>query len=118
MIAMGDDCIFCKIANKEISSDLVFENDELVAFNDLDPKAPIHILFIPKRHIPTVNDLSEDDTIIVARIFKAIKEVAFQKGIAEDGYRVIANCNKHAGQEVFHLHFHLLGGRPFGWPPG
>ena len=118
MRAMNSECIFCKIANKEIPSDIVFENEDVVGFNDLNPKAPVHILFIPKKHISTLNDLSDNDGQVIGRIFSSIKDVACNKGISEDGYRVVANCNKNAGQEVFHIHFHLLGGRSFTWPPG
>lgn len=115
---MGNDCIFCKIAGKSIKAGVVYEDDEVMAFKDLNPKAEIHLLFIPKKHIPTVNDIREEDAALVGRIFLRIKEIAKEQGISDAGYRIVANCNKDAGQEVFHLHFHLLGGRKFSWPPG
>ena len=115
---MEDDCLFCKIANKEISSDVVYEDDDIIAFNDIDPQAPVHIIFIPKKHIETLNDISISDSDLVGRIILAIKKIAFKKGISEDGYRIVANCNSNGGQEVFHVHFHLLGGRRCLWPPG
>ena len=115
---MNTECIFCKIAGKEIPTEIVFENEDVVAFNDLNPKAPVHVLFIPKKHVATLNDLSDDDSDMVGKIFSAIKDVAAKKGISVGGYRVVANCNKDAGQEVFHIHFHLLGGRALTWPPG
>ncbi len=111
-------CIFCKIAAGEIESDTVLETDELVAFRDLNPQAPTHVLLIPRRHIATINDLTESDTEVVGKLFLAAKQIAAQEGFAEPGYRVVMNCNAGAGQTVFHLHLHLLGGRRFGWPPG
>ncbi|MGB2629679.1 MAG: histidine triad nucleotide-binding protein [Candidatus Omnitrophota bacterium] len=115
---MSNNCLFCKIANKEIDTDVVYEDDEIMAFKDINPKAPIHFLFIPKRHVSTLNSAGEGDIDILGKILIKIKEAAKEHGIAEDGYRVVINCNKNAGQEVFHIHAHLLGGRPFAWPPG
>ncbi len=115
---MKDDCIFCKIANKEIKADIVFEDEETLGFKDIKPQAPVHFVFIPKKHIDTLNDISPEDAALLARMLVKIKDIATEKKIAEDGYRVIINCNRNAGQEVFHLHFHLLGGRSFSWPPG
>ena len=115
---MSSDCLFCKIANKEIDTEIVYEDDEILAFKDINPKAPVHFLFIPKLHIATLNDMGEGDIDILGKLLIKVKEVAKKNGIAEDGYRVIINCNKNAGQEVFHIHVHLLGGRPFNWPPG
>jgi histidine triad (HIT) family protein len=115
---MKDDCIFCKIANKEIKAEIVYEDEEIVAFKDLKPAAPVHFLFITKKHIETLNDIPEEDVGLVGRLFFRIREIAANEGISEDGYRIVVNCNKNAGQEVFHLHVHLLGGRLFSWPPG
>ncbi len=109
-------CIFCKIINKEIQSDIVYEDDKVLAFNDVNPKAPVHILIIPKKHVPTLNDIN--DFSIVGYIYEIIQKLAKEKGIDESGYRVVANCNEAAGQSVFHIHFHLLGGRLLQWPPG
>ena len=110
------DCIFCKIASKEISSNIVFENDKVLAFKDINPQAPVHIVVIPKDHIDTLNDVR--DFGIYVDIFKAISEIVKKEGVDKAGYRVVANCNKDGGQTVFHLHFHLLGGRYMDWPPG
>lgn len=112
------DCIFCKIANKQIPSKIVFENDKIVAFEDLKPQAPVHILIIPKTHIAKVADAADSDVELLGRLVVAAKDIAVKKGIGSSGYRVVINCNKDAGQEVFHLHLHLLGGRKFTWPPG
>jgi len=115
---MSDDCIFCKIARKEIPSEVVYEDDEMIAFKDLNPQADVHILFIPKKHIASMNDISGEDARVMGNILLKIKEIAGQNGVSEGGYRVVINCNKDAGQEVFHIHVHLLGGRKFAWPPG
>ncbi len=112
------DCIFCKIANGEIPSEFVYEDDEIVAFRDLSPQAPTHVLIIPRRHIETTNDLVEADDNMVGRMIRAAKIIAEQEGFAESGYRTVFNCNADAGQAVFHIHLHLLGGRAMGWPPG
>ncbi len=115
---MNENCIFCKIANKEIESEIVYEDDEILAFKDLSAQAPIHFLFIPKKHIRSMNELSAEDFVLVARILGKVKDLAEEYGVSETGYRTVINCNKDAGQEVFHLHVHLLGGRAFTWPPG
>ena len=115
---MNDDCLFCKIASKKIEATLVYEDDDVIAFRDINPQAPVHILFITRKHIATLNDVSAEDSILIAKMMARIKDVAAREDLAEDGYRVVINCNKGAGQEVFHLHAHLLGGRPFAWPPG
>ncbi len=112
------DCIFCKIASKEIDSDFLYEDDDIVAFNDASPKAPHHVLIIPKKHIATINDLTDDDTNLVGKMVQKSKDIAKELGIAEDGYRILMNCNKGGGQVVFHIHLHLLGGRQLNWPPG
>ncbi len=107
-----DDCIFCKIAKGQISSDKLFENDDILAFRDINPIAPTHVIIIPKKHYATLNDIPHGEMGIVSKIFAAAKEIAKTEKIAEEGYRTILNTNRHAGQVVFHLHFHLLGGRP------
>ena len=112
------DCIFCKIASKEIESEFLYEDDELVAFNDANPKAPHHILISPKENIATVNDLTDEDTRLIGHMVQRAKHIAAELGIAEDGYRILMNCNKGGGQDVFHIHLHLLGGRQLHWPPG
>jgi histidine triad (HIT) family protein len=110
--------IFGRIAAGEIPADIVYEDDDLVAFRDLSPQAPTHILIIPRKPIPTLNDVEEADAELVGKLFLAAAKVAKQLGIAEAGYRVVVNCNAVGGQTVFHLHLHLLGGRPMQWPPG
>jgi histidine triad (HIT) family protein len=112
------DCIFCKIASGEIPTDFVYEDDQVVAFRDLNPQAPTHVLVIPREHIATTNDLTPDNAGIVGRMVLTTKQVAEQEGIAERGYRMLLNYNTEAGQTVFHIHLHVLGGRAMGWPPG
>ncbi|MDX1626389.1 MAG: histidine triad nucleotide-binding protein [Wenzhouxiangellaceae bacterium] len=114
---MSDD-LFEKIVRREIPADIVFENDDLLAFRDVNPQAPVHVLVIPKRRIPTLNDLGEEDAELVGRMVLAAREIAEQEGIAEDGYRLNFNCNEQGGQSVYHIHLHLLGGRTMKWPPG
>ncbi|MFE8070516.1 histidine triad nucleotide-binding protein [Marinobacteraceae bacterium S3BR75-40.1] len=111
------DTIFTKIINREIPADIVFEDDMALAFRDINPQAPHHVLIIPKREIPTINDITENDRETVGHLFLVAKKVADELGVAEDGYRVVMNCNEHAGQSVFHIHLHLLGGKRLGWPP-
>jgi len=110
---MGD-CIFCRIAAGDLTADKVYETEELVAFRDIQPLAPVHFLFIPKKHIPTLNDLAEEDDKLLSKMMQAAIQVAGEQGIADSGYRLVINCNREGGQEVFHLHLHLLGGRPLG----
>lgn len=112
------DCLFCQISSGDIDADIVLENDKLVAFRDINPQAPTHVLVIPRKHVATINDLTEDDVDTVGTLFLAAAEVAKKDGIADDGYRVIMNCNEGAGQSVFHVHLHVLGGRRMDWPPG
>ncbi len=112
------DCIFCKIAAGEIETEFVYEDDQVVAFRDLNPQAPTHVLVIPRAHIATTNDLTEENADLVGRMALAAKQIAERGGIAERGYRMVLNCNSEAGQSVFHIHLHVLGGRPMGWPPG
>lgn len=110
------DCLFCKMVEGIIKPDVVFEDDVVLAFRDINPQAPVHILVIPKRHVATMNDI--DDLGLAGHLLLAAKAIAKQEGLAEDGYRVNINCNKKGGQEVYHLHLHLLGGRQMAWPPG
>lgn len=108
---MEPDCLFCKIVNRELPADVVYEDDELLAINDISPQAPTHILIIPKTHIATVNDLTEEQTDIPGSMVLRGRTLAAEKGFAESGYRLILNCNAEGGQTVYHLHLHLLGGR-------
>jgi histidine triad (HIT) family protein len=105
------DCIFCKIANKDIPSQVVFENENILAFKDLSPQAPVHILVIPKKHISSINEINNENSSVVAEIFQAINQIAKQENINESGYRVISNCGEDGCQSVHHLHFHILGGK-------
>ena len=111
------DCIFCKIANKEIPSQIVYEDDKVIAFKDLDPQAPVHFLVIPKEHIASADELNADNCAVVGHIFSVIPKIAKELGLT-DGYRVVNNCGKDGGQTVGHIHFHVLGGRLLAWPPG
>lgn len=110
--------IFTKIINREIPAQIVFENEEIIAINDINPQAPVHILIIPKKIIPTINDLKPEDAELVGRLFLIAKEIAKEKGIDKEGYRLVFNVNEGAGQTVFHIHLHLMGGRKFNWPAG
>ncbi len=112
------ECIFCRIVSGEVSAKKVYEDDDVVAFEDIRPQAPVHILVIPRRHIATVNDLTESDAQLIGRLVLVAKRIAAERGLAERGYRLVLNCNRDSGQEVFHIHLHLLGGRKFTWPPG
>ena len=105
-----EDCIFCKIAAKEVSAEILMETDDLVAFRDINPQAPVHVLIVPKKHIPTVNALEEEDAGLIGKLVLAAKEIAKKEGVAESGYRLIFNVEKGGGQLVFHLHMHLTGG--------
>ncbi len=109
-----EDCIFCKIVNKTIPSSIVYEDNEIIAFRDINPVAPVHILVIPKKHIISLVDLREEDELLVGRIYTVINKIAQKEGIAEKGFRVVANCGENGGQEVKHLHFHILGGKKLG----
>jgi histidine triad (HIT) family protein len=107
------ECLFCKIVNKEIPADIVYENDYVMAFKDINPKAPVHILVVPKKHISTYNDITPDDTELLGKITEAVQTIAKDFNIAEKGYRVLVNVNKEGGQVIFHLHVHILGGKLF-----
>ena len=114
----NDDCLFCKIVNGEIPAELVYESDTAVAFRDINPQAPTHCLVIPRKHISTINDIDPGDEQVVGSLYTAAREIAAQEGIADAGYRAVMNCNEGAGQSVFHIHLHVLGGRSMNWPPG
>jgi len=112
------DCLFCKIAAGEIPSSVVYQDDDVFAFRDINPQAPFHVLIVPKRHIPTTNDIAAGDAALVGTMVRRAAALAGEHGYAERGYRTVFNCNAEAGQTVFHLHLHLLAGRALGWPPG
>lgn len=112
------DCLFCKIIAGEIPGQIVHEDDDLVAFKDINAQAPLHVLIVPRRHIATLNDLAPADDGLVGSMFRCAAALAKQHGSAERGYRTVFNCNRDAGQTVYHIHLHLLGGRGLGWPPG
>jgi histidine triad (HIT) family protein len=113
-----EDCLFCKIVNNEIPAELIFEDDRIVAFNDINPQAPIHILIIPKEHFASLNDMPEEKKDLMGHILLRARQIAQNLGIQENGYRIVLNTARDSGQEVFHIHFHLLGGRRMTWPPG
>lgn len=115
---MANDCLFCKMVAGAIQPDKVLETDAVLAFRDISPQAPVHVLVVPKRHITTLNDLRDADAALVGQLFLAAAEVAKITGIAENGYRTVMNCNRDAGQSVWHIHLHVLGGRVMHWPPG
>ncbi|WP_416139734.1 histidine triad nucleotide-binding protein [Halomonas sp. HK25] len=111
-------CLFCQIIKREIPAEIVFEDDDLLAFEDIAPQAPTHLLVIPKRHVATLNDLEESDRALVGRLPIVAARLARERGFAEEGYRVVMNCNDDGGQTVYHVHMHLMGGRRFTWPAG
>ena len=113
-----DECLFCNIVNNNIPCDKLIENDSIIAFRDINPQAPTHILIIPKKHISTINDLKHDDSILIGEMFLIAKELAQVENINNSGFRMVFNCNEDGGQTVFHIHLHLLGGRKLSWPPG
>lgn len=112
------DCLFCAIVKGDIKGELVYQDGSVVAFRDINPKAPVHLLIVPRKHIATLLDLEPGDKGLIGDIFSLAAKLARDQGIAQDGFRVVANCGEGAGQSVFHIHFHLMGGRPFTWPPG
>jgi len=114
------DCLFCKIREGEIPAAVVFENDDVMAFDDVNPQAPVHVLIIPKKHISTVNELDAEagDELVMGQLFSVARLIAAERGLSDDGYRLVVNTNEQAGQTVFHIHMHLLAGRPMSWPPG
>lgn len=112
------DCLFCKFVSGELQANVVYENEQVLAFRDINPQAPLHVLVVPKRHIATLNDLEVGDTELLGQMYLAAKEVATGAGYADSGYRTVMNCNADAGQTVFHIHLHVLAGRGMSWPPG
>lgn len=112
------DSLFTKIIKRQIPADIIYEDDELIAFRDINPQAPVHFLIVPKKQIPTINDVAPEDSILIGKIILAAKKLAKQFGIDQRGYRLVFNCNEESGQTVFHIHCHLLGGRIMTWPPG
>jgi histidine triad (HIT) family protein len=112
------DCLFCKIINREIPGSIVYEDDRVLAFNDINPRAPTHVLIVPKRHITSLIDLSVEDDQLVGELVRRAAAIAKERGISAGGFRTVFNTNRDAGQTVFHIHLHLLGGRSMGWPPG
>lgn len=112
------DCLFCKIINGDIPSSKVYEDESVYAFRDIDPKAPTHILIVPKKHIMSVNELQDEDYVLLGKVYDAVKKIAVLEGVEKSGYRVVVNTLSDGGQTVDHLHFHILGGRSLSWPPG
>ena len=112
------DCLFCKMVAGEIQPDVVFEDDDVLAFRDVNPQAPLHVLVIPKAHIKTTNDLNAENVGLVGKMLLAARQIAMDEGVADAGYRMVMNCNADAGQSVYHIHLHVLAGRPMHWPPG
>lgn len=114
----NSNCLFCKILNGDIPADIIYESETAIAFRDINPQAPTHVLIIPRKHIATINDITDDDQALVGSLYSAAREIAAAEGFTEEGYRAVMNCNEGAGQTVFHIHLHLLGGRALNWPPG
>ena len=112
------DCLFCRIVEKKIPAKVVYEDDQILAFDDVNPRAPVHTLVIPKQHVASVQDLGESDRTLLAQLLLACTNVAKNKGLADPGFRLVVNTGRDGGQTVFHLHFHVLGGRRMAWPPG
>lgn len=115
---MAEDCLFCAIAAGEQEADVIFETDSVIGFHDINPQAPTHLLFVPKKHIASVNDLESDHEQLMGELFTAARRVAEEEGFDGDGYRLVMNCGEHAQQSVPHVHLHCLAGRELGWPPG
>ena len=115
---MMSDCLFCKIQSGEMKAGIVFESDDVVAFEDINPQAPTHVLVIPRKHIPSIDEIEAEDAEVVGKLFLAAKEIARERGLHEKGYRVVMNMGPDAGQVVYHIHLHLVGGRRLSWPPG
>lgn len=112
------DCLFCKMVSGEIKPDMVLETKELIAFRDINPQAPLHVLVVPRKHITTLNDTIEPDAVLVGKMTLAVQEIARNAGVDGSGYRLVMNCNADGGQSVYHIHMHVLGGRQMKWPPG
>ena len=113
-----ENCLFCKIVKKQIPAEIVLETKDVIAFCDIDPKAPIHYLIIPKTHISTINDITEENRGIIGLLYETASKLAVMSDVDKDGYRVVMNCNKDGGQTVYHIHLHFLAGRKMSWPPG
>ena len=113
-----EDCIFCKIINREIPASIVFEDERMIAFNDINPQSPIHVLLIPREHFASLKEIPDEKKDILSHLLLKARQIAQEKGIAKKGYRIVLNTERDSGQEVFHIHFHLLGGRQMHWPPG
>ncbi len=117
-VGENNDCLFCKIVEKKIPADIVYESEDIIAFKDIEPKAPIHCLIIPKKHISTINDIDESNSNIIGLMYEAAAQLARTLNVDKDGYRVVMNCNSNGGQTVYHIHLHFLAGRQLSWPPG
>jgi histidine triad (HIT) family protein len=113
-----ENCVFCKILNRELKSEFIYEDNDIACIKDIHPQAPTHLLLIPKKHIPTILDLQEEDEKLIGKMILKAGEIAKQCTISNDGFRLVFNCNRGAGQTVYHIHLHLIGGRKFNWPPG
>ena len=111
-------CLFCQIISGELNATIVYEDEHVVAFNDINPQGPTHVLIVPRRHIASLNDLTDEDDQLVGELVRRAAAIAKKRGIANGGYRIVLNTNRDAGQTVFHIHLHLIGGRPMNWPPG
>lgn len=112
------DCLFCKIIEKKLPARIVYEDEGAIAFEDINPQAPTHVLIVPRKHVSTLNDLGAEDDETTGRLFRIASQIAKDRGFADRGWRAVMNCNREAGQTVFHVHMHVLGGRPMEWPPG
>jgi histidine triad (HIT) family protein len=112
------DCLFCRISNGQIPAKIVYQDDKAMAFEDIHPEAPIHVIIIPKKHIPTVLDITDEDQDIMGYLYLVAKKIAINKSLTKDGFRLVVNCGKSGGQEILHIHINMLGGRLFSWPPG
>ncbi|MFH1715399.1 MAG: histidine triad nucleotide-binding protein [Elusimicrobiota bacterium] len=115
---MAENCLFCNIISKKIPAEIVFENEDVIAFKDINPTAPVHVLILTKKHIPTILDIKEEDSRVLSALWGAVNKIAKDMEIDESGFRVVANCGEDGGQEILHLHLHLLGGRQMTWPAG
>ena len=117
-VGENNDCLFCRIVEKKVPADIVYESDDIIAFKDIEPKAPIHCLIIPKKHISTINDIDGSNSNIIGLMYEAVAQLARSFNVDKEGYRVVMNCNSDGGQTVYHIHLHFLAGRQLSWPPG
>ncbi len=117
-VGENNDCLFCRIVEKKVLADIVYESDDVIAFKDIEPKAPIHCLIIPKKHISTINDIDGSNSNIIGLMYEAVAQLARSFNVDKEGYRVVMNCNSDGGQTVYHIHLHFLAGRQLSWPPG